>query len=144
MISVVTSISIRLFSGRAPSPDTFRLITCSLDLSKRRASSVAELAVTVRSARTVSVAVIVLLAGDSFATDSLLVAEAASVFTDCSSLDPVSPDATAGVSVAVFTTVFSATALFAEIASTDSTVELFASDATVALSADVSVGEVTT
>ena len=115
-ISDVTSISIRLFSGNAPSPEMFRLMICSLALFKIRTSSRPEDASTVRSCGTVNVAVIFLSVDDAVLCSAAVV-----------SVDVSAPDAIV--------------ALFAGVSFVAETVAAFAS---VVLSADASVGEVST
>ena len=144
-ISVVTSISIRLFSGNLPSPETFRLMICSLALFKTRISSTPEAALTVRSSGTVKVAVIFLSlnASAAFTVDSEVSAleATAALFVDVS-FAAVAFE-TAGVSVAVFASDVSV-ALFAVVSVAVLAAETSSPDATVAVSADVSVGEATT
>ena len=140
-ISVVTSISIRLFSGNLPSPETFRLMICSLALFKTRISSKPEAALTVRSSGTVKVAVIFLsldTAAVFAVTSDVFAPEATAESFEFVSFSVVAVDvsfAAIGVSAAVFATALSTAELLAETSSPD---------ATVAISADVSVGEVTT
>ena len=151
-ISVVTSISIRLFSGNLPSPETFRLMICSLALFKTRISSKPEAALTVRSSGTVKVAVIFLSldTAAAFTVDSEVSAlEAiAALFVDVS-FAVVAVDvsfAAIGVSAAVFAAAGVSTAeLLAATSSLDATALADASVGDVAVRAATSevVGFVT-